>query len=192
MCGGNLAAGKQQIVDVARIETPVRNSERGRGGVQNGGLPREEKRFGHMFIHIPAAEGHRVGKDSPGFNIVLGENMVAFETPALPFAGETADPVKRPAFSPAIGMVLDVCPCAVSDSIEFIPDFIGIFDKNNSESMIEYDTVAIKRIDITSDFTLSNYDANIISSSELVFVNNPFSKYLKKVIIPIKKSLKRT
>ena len=58
--------------------------------------------------------------------------------------------------------------------------------------MIEYNTVAIKRIDITSDFTLSNYDANIISSSELVFVNNPFSKYLKKVIIPIKKSLKMT
>lgn len=58
--------------------------------------------------------------------------------------------------------------------------------------MIEYDTIAIKRIDIASDFTLSNYDRNIISSSELVFVNNPFSKYLKKVITPIKKSLKRT
>lgn len=71
-------------------------------------------------------------------------------------------------------------------------DFIGIFGKNNAERMIEYDTVAIKRIDITSDFTLSNYDRNIISSSELVFVNNPFSKYLKKVITPIKKSLKRT
>lgn len=58
--------------------------------------------------------------------------------------------------------------------------------------MIEYDTVAIKRIDITSDFTLSNYDRNIISSSELVFVNNLFSKYLKKVFTPIKKSLKMT
>lgn len=71
-------------------------------------------------------------------------------------------------------------------------DFIGIFDKNNTEKMIEYDTIAIKRIDIASDFTLSNYDANIISSSELVFVNNPFSKYLKKVITPIRKSLKMT
>ena len=71
-------------------------------------------------------------------------------------------------------------------------DFIGIFDKNNTERMIEYDTIAIKRVDIISDFTLSNYDRNIICSSELVFVNNPFGKYLKKVITPIKKSLKRT
>lgn len=70
--------------------------------------------------------------------------------------------------------------------------FFGIFDKNNTEKMIEYDTIAIKRIDIASDFTLSNYDRNIISSSELVFVNNPFSKYLKKVITPIRKSLKMT
>ena len=77
-----------------------------------------------MLIHIPAAEGHRIGKDSPRFNIVLGENMVSFETPALPLAGEAADPVQRPALSPAIRMVFDVCPCAVGNSIELIPDFI--------------------------------------------------------------------
>lgn len=57
--------------------------------------------------------------------------------------------------------------------------------------MIKYDTIAIKKINASSDFTLANYDNSIIIESKLVFVNNPFNKYLKEVTILINKSSKR-
>lgn len=64
--------------------------------------------------------------------------------------------------------------------------FIGIFNKSNVESMIEYETIAIKKIEL---WTSGGYDLRIIESSELVFIYNPFSSYLKKVFSPIKKSI---
>lgn len=67
-------------------------------------------------------------------------------------------------------------------------DFIGIFNKNNKESMIEYETIAIKKINFD---LLHTYNSRYIKSSELVFIYNPFSSYLKKVVSPIKKSIKR-
>lgn len=55
--------------------------------------------------------------------------------------------------------------------------------------MIEYDTIAIKKIE--PGFS-DSYNTRYISMSELVFINNPFSNYLKKVFSPIKKSIKKT
>lgn len=66
--------------------------------------------------------------------------------------------------------------------------FIGIFNKNNKESMIEYDTIAIKKLKF--DNCGDPYNHKYIKSSELVFIYNPFSSYLKKVFSPIKKSIK--
>ena len=66
--------------------------------------------------------------------------------------------------------------------------FIGIFNKSNVESMIEYENIAIKKIEL---WTSGGYNLRFIKSSELVFIYNPFSSYLKKVFSPIKKSIKK-
>ncbi|MCR6507782.1 hypothetical protein M1B78_06240 [Bacteroides sp. KH569_7] len=70
--------------------------------------------------------------------------------------------------------------------------FIGIFNKNNKESMIEYETIAIKKLKFTDAGCYDPYNMKYINSSELVFIDefyNPFSSYLKKVFSQIKKSI---
>lgn len=68
--------------------------------------------------------------------------------------------------------------------------FIGIFNKNNKESMIEYETIAIKKLKFGIAGVYDPYNYKYIKSSELVFIYNPFSSYLKKVFSPIRKSIK--
>ena len=76
-------------------------------------------------------------------------------------------------------------------------EFIGIFNKGRGDSNIEFDSIAISSISITSDFCAGHYNRDLIDNLEIVFKDspygysdNPFSKYLEKTIRPIRKALR--
>ena len=68
-------------------------------------------------------------------------------------------------------------------------EFIGILNRFNNKSNIEFDSIAISSISFSSDFNSYHYNGSLISKINIVFTDNPFSKYLEKTIKPIRKAL---
>ena len=82
-----------------------------------------------VVVHGPAAVGDDV-REIPTFrlDVQLGEEVVAHEAAALPFAGKEADPVQDPVVRAMVAPVLDVVPDAESDLEELVAELLLVVD----------------------------------------------------------------
>ena len=67
--------------------------------------------------------------------------------------------------------------------------FIGIFDKNSNESLIEFESIGINSFETTSLFSRGYYNRDIICKYNIELIKNPFTKYINDVLKPIKKAI---
>ena len=114
MCHADQPAGEEEVVEVLRVQAPVGQAPQRRDGVEH------DVDLGHPLAGW-VVEVHRIAAvadgvfEVPGFlDILLGEQVVAQESPALSLAGLGADPDQLPVprfFD--VRLVLDVVPRAV-------------------------------------------------------------------------------
>src|SRR5689334_1760111 len=92
-CADN-PSSQEQVRDIPTVEAPVRN------GVNPPGMPLLATRFlaenpvAGMQIHSPAAIAYRIRESMAFHNILLSEDIIPFETAALPFARDLTDPLE--------------------------------------------------------------------------------------------------
>lgn len=65
--------------------------------------------------------------------------------------------------------------------------FIGIFDKKGNESTIELDSIALNSV--TTGCIGYGYNCQEITSCNVTLLNNPFRRYLRETIRPVKKAI---
>ena len=70
-------------------------------------------------------------------------------------------------------------------------NLIGIFDNLLREDSINFDSIGISSFDIISMIHYGQYDGELITSFDIVFIDNPFEKYLKNIFRPIKKAINK-
>ena len=127
--GGDVSAGKEQVVDVLRVERPVGDPVGLRSGVEDGGSAGVVERRRVVVVHGPAAVADHVVKLALFFHIVLGQHMIADVPDIFPFAGEHADPFDLEIFGDAFTAVLGQIPDAEDDLRQFVPDLFCVSDR---------------------------------------------------------------
>jgi len=70
-------------------------------------------------------------------------------------------------------------------------NLIGIFDKRLKEENINFDSIGISSFNIISMIHYGQYDGELITNFDIVFIDNPFEKYIKNVLKPVKKAIDR-
>ncbi len=128
---GDIASGKKEIGNVARVETAIGNSVRRGRRMKDGRLTGIENAGRVVVVHGPAAVSDQVGELATGADVVLGQDVVADEAAIFPFAGKRAHPFQCPIFGlgTSVGAVLYVVPDAVADFHQIVADGLSVADR---------------------------------------------------------------
>ncbi len=110
------AAGEEQVGEVAAVEAAVGNRVNPFGVPLGATGLRAEHSLGRVHVDGPAAERHRVLMRALLDDVVLREDVIALEAPALALAGDHAHPLERQVFRlRKFPRILDVVPDPVND-----------------------------------------------------------------------------
>ena len=129
MGGGDVSAGKEQVVDVLRVERPVGDPVGLRSGVENGGGAGVVERSRMVVVHRPAAICDHVIESALFFHIVLCQHVVTDVPDIFPFSGKNADPFDLEIFSDAFAAVFGQVPDTEDDFRQFVPDLFCVSDR---------------------------------------------------------------
>mgnify|MGYP003289391230 CR=1 FL=1 len=70
-------------------------------------------------------------------------------------------------------------------------NLIGIFDQRLKEENINFDSIAVSSFNITSMIHYGQYDGELITNFDVVFIENPFEKHIKNALKPVKKAINK-
>ena len=111
MRNADRSARKEQIPDIARIQTAVRNPVASFNvHIRIGRKRRAVQTFGNMQIDIPAAIGDNVLKCRMRDEILLAQNIIARKPAAFALCGEGRDPIERVILGLMPFRIFDVIP----------------------------------------------------------------------------------
>ena len=118
MRAGDVATREEQIIYILGIEASVGDVEGRRRFVMGAEETFAEEGVRMVVVQRPAAVGDDVRKMDVVHDVVLCQHVIADETRAFAFPGETADPVELVVFATAVRMVFHVVPHAVGDGFQ--------------------------------------------------------------------------
>ena len=148
MCAADVAAGEEQVRDVARVEAAVRDAERARavGVLGAGAVVPEALRV--VVVDLPAAVGDDVREVAAGLHLALREHVVAEVASALALAGERADPLESEVavLLPLLALVLDPVPHAVGDREELVAVPLRVADRVVRAADLDPPVVVVRRV----------------------------------------------
>ena len=70
-------------------------------------------------------------------------------------------------------------------------NLIGIFNQRLKEENINFDSIAVSSFNITSMIHYGQYDGELITNFDVVFIENPFEKHIKNALKPVKKAINK-
>ncbi len=123
-----VAAGKEEVADVARVEAAIRDAVGRRRFVEDGRLARIVDGVGVVVVHRPAAVRDDVVEAAARQDVILRQDVIAHVADVLALAGQAADPLQLPALAAAIRVILDVGPDAVADLEQLVAVRVGVGD----------------------------------------------------------------
>ena len=150
MAATGVPAGHHQVGDVLRVERPERDVvDVGQLGADERALVDVVEAAGRVLVEPPAADGDGVLEVAvEAHQVLLGEDVVPLDPPALALAGDHADPVHRPVRGLGeLAAVLDVVPDPGDDRQQLEPDALVVADRVDRAAPLDPPVAVFERGD---------------------------------------------
>ncbi len=128
MRDADVAPGEEEVANVAGIERPIGQAERGWRRMENRGFPLPAHAPRMVVVHGPSTKRHQVFEVTPAADVMLGDYDVPLVAPAFSFAGQEAHPIENPVVCTMVTTILDVVPYPERDLEQLVADGLCVVD----------------------------------------------------------------